>query len=136
MKPIIAVAAMVGLGLLGCQKGPDDIQGGVAHRGRYNGIGIYEPGQMWTQLVVKSSSKDATAPHLSDDDHIIVVVDSSTGEVRQCGNMSGYCIGMSPWATPLTRSQIAPVPVAKHADQLTQEAAAAPKPDGSKPGVR
>ena len=27
----------------------------------------------------------------------IVVVDSQTGEIRQCGNLSGHCIGMNPW---------------------------------------
>ncbi len=34
---------------------------------------------------------------LADDEQVIVVVDSDTGEIRQCGALSGYCVGMRPW---------------------------------------
>lgn len=49
---------------------------------------------------------------LSDDEHVVVVVDSLTGEIRQCGDLSGYCVGMNPWAKPLGALQTAPVRLA------------------------
>ena len=84
--------------------GPGPHQGG-----RYSGIGLYGAGDMWQRLVTASRSRDAAAATLRDDEVVIVVVDSRTGEVRQCGNVSGYCIGSNPWAAPLGREQALPV---------------------------
>jgi len=111
--------------LSACAKPAGDGSAGSPRHGRYVGVGIYPAGQMWSQVVVSNAPKDATASRTSDDEQIIVVVDSATGELRQCGNLSGYCVGMNPWAKPLAPSQVAPAPLVKHADQLGQDAAAA-----------
>jgi hypothetical protein len=120
------VVLMAGLALAGCNK-PRGADGDSADaRGRYSGIGTYSVGRMWSQLTAPKSTSEGAAK-LSDDQQIIVVVDSHTGEVRQCGNISGYCISMNPWSGSLPAAQAAPVMVAKHADQLDAEAAARTK---------
>jgi hypothetical protein len=73
-------------------------------------------------MAAASRTRDAAAANLGDDSHVIVVVDSRTGEIRQCGNYSGHCIGMNPWAGPLGQGQAAPVPLTKHAADLAREA--------------
>ncbi|HYI64179.1 MAG TPA: hypothetical protein VEW71_04770 [Allosphingosinicella sp.] len=83
-------------------------------QGRYAGIGIYGAGDMWQRLVAASRPQYAVAATLRDDEVVIVVVDSRTGEVRQCGNLTGYCIGSNPWAGPLGREQALPVSVTEH----------------------
>jgi hypothetical protein len=70
-------------------------------------------------------SKDPATSQPKDDEQIIVVLDSTTGELRHCGNLSGVCVAMNPWSKPLPASHTAPVLVGKHADQLDAEAAAA-----------
>ena len=92
------------------------------HQGRFLGIGVYSAGQLWSRMAAASQPRDAAAANLGDDDHVIVVVDSRTGEIRQCGNYSGHCIGMNPWAGPLGQGQAAPVPLTKHAADLAREA--------------
>lgn len=83
---------------------------------------------MWSQMATANSSKDAAAAKLADDEQVIVVLDSKTGELRQCGNLTGYCVSMNPWAQPLTQSQTAPIHLLKHAEELQQGAATdAPK---------
>lgn len=130
MRVGIVTAAIVALSLFGCSRRSDEaFGGGGSHdRGRYVGVGLYPAGQMWAQVAGAAASKDPGASKLSDDEHIIVVLDSNTGELRQCGNFSGYCVGMNPWAKPIAASQAAPVPLLKHADQLQREAEAAAKP--------
>jgi hypothetical protein len=105
----------------GCVRQSGSPVGDDGARGRYAGVGTYQAGPLWRRIVAPDS-KDAAAAKLQDDDQIIVVVDSRTGEVRQCGNLSGYCIGMNPWAAATP----APAKLSIHADQLdAQEAAAA-----------
>jgi hypothetical protein len=84
------------------------------HGGRYAGIGTYYPGNMWQRMVAPRRSEDAAAATLRDDEQVIVVVDSQTGEVRQCGNLSGHCIRMNPWSG----QQAAPVRVTEHAAEI------------------
>ena len=89
--------------------------------GRYAGIGTFEPGRLWEQLAGTPASKDPQAATLADDEHIIVVLDSHTGEIRQCGDHSGVCVAMNPWsdkAAPLA----VPTRLAKHAADLDAEA--------------
>ena len=74
-------------------------------------------------MVVANAPKDSGASKLSDDDQVIVVVDSTTGELRECGNLSGYCVGLQPWARPAP--QTAPVVLAKHANDVSREAGTA-----------
>jgi hypothetical protein len=94
--------------LAGCG-GPVSDGPGPQQGGRYAGIGLYGAGDMWQRLVAASRPQDAAAASLRDDEMVIVVVDSRTGEVRQCGNLSGHCIGSNPWAAPLGREQTLPV---------------------------
>ncbi len=116
VKPwIIGCLALAALGLGGCEKKPE---GSVAspHHGRYLGVGIYRPEAPWERLVAAQPNKDTPqAARQADDQAIIVVIDSETGEVRACGDLTGYCIGMNPWRKDLARTQIAPVEVSAHA---------------------
>ena len=130
MKIWIIVSAVAALGLGGCQKAgemPASGLGAPHGKGRYFGVGLYPAGRMWPQLVAAETAKDPAASKLADDEEIIVVLDSATGELRQCGNLSGACISMNPWAKPLAPSRVAPVLLGKHAAQLNEEAEAAAK---------
>ena len=122
---IILLAAATGMA--GCGDASDadnDARAG----GRYVGIGIYAPGSLWQRMVAASRPANAAAATLRDDDQVIVTVDSRTGEVRQCGNLSGYCIGMNPWSRPLDPEQAAPVNVTEHGVDLERAAARQAEP--------
>ncbi|MDQ0463769.1 hypothetical protein QO010_001540 [Caulobacter ginsengisoli] len=115
MKPVTwGVLALAGLGLAAC--GRPTVESPSAHHGRYVGIGIYEPGDLWQRMTTAAPAANASADaaRLSDDEQVIVVVDSDTGEVRQCGNLSGYCVGMNPWTKALLAQQQAPVNLQAH----------------------
>jgi hypothetical protein len=127
MKPWIVCAAIAVLGVSGCAKPVDwaDESRGAPHgKGRYIGVGLYHAGRMWAQVVDAEAPKDAAASRAKDDEEIVIVLDSSTGELRQCGNLSGACIAMNPWAKPLVAPRQAPVLLNKHAEQLDAEAEA------------
>ncbi len=115
------------LALAGCQAQPEQTgyAAGQPNRGRYVGIGIYNAGPLWPKLKLADPSKDkpidAAAPTLADDSTIIVVVDSQTGEIRQCGDMSGYCTRSNPWSKSALG---APVSLTKHAADLQRDEAA------------
>jgi hypothetical protein len=114
--PRMALVAFGLLALAGCQKPAASPQGATAH-GRYLGVGVYEPGPMWRQIARSGAPAGAAAATLKDDEQVIVVVDSKTGEVRQCGNLSGVCIGMNPWTAAATPT---PANMLKHADAAEQ----------------
>ena len=103
--------ALVVLG--GCHRGSYWNEAG--NRGRYQGVGLYNADRMWAHLAGVSAPIDHAAARLTDDTQVIVVVDSQTGELRQCGNLSGHCVGMNPWA-----GQVRPTPqlLSKHAEEL------------------
>ncbi len=116
----IAVIFIAALSIAGCGRPvPADEQGSRGH-GRYAGIGVFEPGELWSRIAVKPPNRPAAAS-TDDDEHIIVVVDSISGEVRQCGDHSGYCIAMNPWAQAVTSAQRLPVDLTKHEAQLRAE---------------
>ena len=115
MKRLVLLS-VIAMGLCGCGKWSSP---GVGH-GRYQGVGTFPVGRMWAQMNA-AAAKDPTAGGLRDDEQIIVVVDSKTGEVRECGNLSGHCISLQPWSGAVPA---APASLAKHADQLDQEAEA------------
>jgi hypothetical protein len=118
-----AIAGLIAaLGLSGCQKLGDGPMGGGHAHGRYAGVGLYPADRMWAQVVGAEASKDPAAAKLDDDQEIIVVLDSQTCELRQCGNFSGYCVRMNPWAKPAGAT---PVALGKHAAQLLKEDEAA-----------
>lgn len=112
---------------IGCLLSGCDQQGAVSgaepkSQGRYAGIGTYDAGRLWGQMAGIEAPSDAAAAKLEDDEHIIVVVDSHTGEVRQCGDYSGVCVVMNPWAGQGLRN---PVKLKKHAADLAAEEQAA-----------
>ncbi len=111
------------LGLCGCGDNPaENAQEPVVPRGRYVGIGTYPASRLWAQVTLPKEAKPVpAAANTQDDGQIIVVVDTSTGEVRQCGNYSGICIGMNPWTGALPPARSGPVTLTKHEADLQRE---------------
>jgi len=107
--------------LTGCDRRGDIDAPGHRSGGRYQGIGIYPADALWSRLAATDANQDQARALRADDGQIIVVVDSRTGEVRQCGNLSGYCVTMNPWAAPLGADRSAPLGLSKHAADLTNE---------------
>jgi hypothetical protein len=130
----VMLAALSLLPLAGCQKreeAPATAAGQAVTspglKGRFIGIGIYSPGEMWAQLVghteqVEAPSTSPVAANLEDDGYVIVVVDSATGEIRQCGNLSGRCFAMNPWTSTVPP---APALLLKHQAQIRADEEAA-----------
>ncbi len=119
MKRIILGGATLALLVLaGCGKPQSDSLS--THHGRYVGIGIYPTGDLWQRMTTAAPAADANpdAARLSDDQQVIVVVDSDTGEIRQCGNFSGYCVGSNPWTKALVSQQQQPVALTAHTLKL------------------
>ena len=110
----------MGLALAGC--GEEVAFPGSSPRspGRYAGIGTYDAGRLWAQMAGVDAPSDAAAATVEDDEHVIVVVDSHTGEVRQCGDYSGVCVTMNPWAAGAAPGG-APVKLKQHAADLDAE---------------
>lgn len=118
---LLGVSLMV---LAGCNQSPAPSGSGPKSPGRFAGIGVFEAGRLWGQMAGSPAAKDATSAKLQDDEHIIVVMDSHTGEVRQCGDHSGFCVSMNPWAGEGSR-MLLPVKLNKHAADLAAEDRAA-----------
>jgi hypothetical protein len=113
---------------MGCLLSGCDRQGAVSgpgpkSQGRYAGLGTYDAGSLWGQMAGIEAPSDAAAAKLEDDEHIIVVIDSHTGEVRLCGDYSGICVAMNPWTGQGSRNAT-PVKLKKHAADLGAEARA------------
>lgn len=134
MKHSLAFVAAAGLALTGCNR--SELTGsGTGHgAGRYAGVGLYQADRMWKQLA-GPTPKESAAARIADDSYVIVAIDSRTGELRQCGNLSGRCIGMNPWSTAITQAQLAPATLVKHAEQLDAEALSETNPASSAPAV-
>jgi hypothetical protein len=98
---ILAVAC-----LAGCTKKEETT---TVTEGPYQGISVYDAGEGWGRIAVPPPAQGSRTATLADDDHVIVLINSQTGEVRQCGDLSGYCITFNPWAGPLDASHTAPV---------------------------
>jgi hypothetical protein len=107
--------------LSGCGREPATGPAGH-HGGRYLGIGVYQAGALWSRMVAANRPANAPAATVADDEQVIVVVDTNSGEIRQCGNFSGHCIGMNPWANALGQGQAAPVHLNTHAADLDRTA--------------
>jgi hypothetical protein len=86
----------------------------AAQHGRYLGVGLYSPGKQWTHLVANQKPGSDAVARPIDDQVIFVVADSQTGELRACGDLTGYCIGMNPWTKPLLASQVSPIELTEH----------------------
>jgi hypothetical protein len=115
---LIGLTLLAGL-LAGCSGKPTD----KAEKApaRYSGVGIYEASRLWQEMAAVDPSSDPMAAKLVDDEHIIVVVDSHTGEIRQCGDLSGYCVTTNPWAANGTVSPTLPAKLKKHRVDLDEE---------------
>jgi hypothetical protein len=109
MKPVPLVGCALALWCLTGCKGPGEPSSAEHDHGRYVGVGIYAPQAQWSKMTAAQQANAAPAARPIDDEAIIVVVDSTTGEVRECGDLSGYCVGYNPWRTPLSPGQTAPV---------------------------
>lgn len=118
-----ATFAILAATVLSACHGASNDHAGVV-RGRFIGIGVYSAGELWSKMSVRPPA-DAAAATLADDEHVIVVVDSQTGEVRECGDYSGVCASFNPWARAIASQQIAPVRLTKHAADLAAEARSA-----------
>ena len=125
MRIRLAVPILVALFLLGgCDRGSDG--GGIVRaprHGRFGGIGVFEAGPLWSKLAVTKPAGNAQAATTADDEHVIVVVDTDTGEVRECGDLSGTCAAFNPWTRAVASGQGAPVSLTAHAEDLARETA-------------
>ncbi len=101
--------------LAACARNGTDVQ--IRH-GRFSGVGIYSPGPLWSKILAEGRTQDPNRARLQDDEQVIVVIDGDTGEIRECGAFSGYCVGMNPWSKGLIGAQILPVPLSAHVEQL------------------
>lgn len=110
--PIIILATTA---LAGCDRGPGPGPG-AHHGGRYLGIGTYPAPRLWSRQAGVPAPANANAATIGDDEQIIVTVDGQTGEVRQCGNLSGHCIASNPW-----RAGGSGVNLSEHAEAPGQE---------------
>ena len=126
-KTWLGVVVMACL-LASCGKAEDPFAPDTGAQGRYAGIGTFETGRMWSQTAGVTEPTDPAAARLADDEHVIVVVDTHTGEVRQCGDHSGVCVAMNPWAGK-GAGLAAPVLLKKHAAELEAEAGQMTKPN-------
>jgi hypothetical protein len=134
---VIAALVVLAIGASACRRMADaDADSGAAHdpTGRagptgYVGVGIYTPSLAWQRLV-EASTKTTPDPALArkvDDQVVIVVQNSRTGDIRACGDMTGYCVGMNPWARP--PGQVTPVSLTDHQPTETEQAAAQQQTD-------
>ena len=114
MRIAILLASTMAL-LSGCKEQNSGPLEANSARGRYAGIGVYQAGRMWGHMAAQDP-RDSTLARIADDEHIIAVVDSRTGEVRQCGDHSGYCVTTNPWSGPPPPTL--PIKLAAHAKDL------------------
>jgi hypothetical protein len=111
MTGALVAAACLG----GCNQATGQwAEGSSPAHGRYVGVGLYNPTKQWTRMVHAQAPKDDTEARPVDDQVVIVVADTATGELRACGDLTGYCIGMNPWEHALAASQIAPIQLKAH----------------------
>jgi hypothetical protein len=114
----VALAACLGA----CKPAPGQwAENSNSQHGRYVGVGLYNPTKQWTHMVHGQAPRDDTLAKPIDDQVIIVVADSATGELRACGDLTGYCIGMNPWEHALGASQIAPIQLTAHAPPYPED---------------
>jgi hypothetical protein len=127
----MAVIAINALSLASCKRADWSPVSNTGAHGRYLGVGIYGPGKQWTRMVAEQKPKSDTVARPIDDQVIIVVADSQTGELRACGDLTGYCIGVNPWKQQLLASQIVPIDLTDHVQpedpNMTVEVGPAPK---------
>ncbi|HWA62200.1 MAG TPA: hypothetical protein VG939_12545 [Caulobacteraceae bacterium] len=100
MRGRLALAVVAALALSGCEKkagAPAWLDFGKPHGGRFQGVGVYTPGEAWSRVVGDAGPTDSNGAARADDGAVIVTVDSATGEIRACGDLSGRCVRQNPW---------------------------------------
>ena len=98
--------------LAGC--GPHLANAPHRGEGRFQGIGIGPAGDAWRKLADAPKPVSAKTANLADDDYLIVVTDTVTGEVRECGDRSGFCIQLRPWDKPAPSTPLLVTEHTKH----------------------
>ncbi len=128
--PKAPLSAVILLTLCSCQKVESAFpDGSTATRGRYAGIGLYSTDTTWREAAQAQDPKDPALARLADDDIVIVTADSQTGEIRQCGNLSGFCITMNPWQADGKTLPHLPLKLLNHRhEEHETEAASTAKP--------
>lgn len=100
---------VIGMGAILAACNREAVESAAHHRGgRYEGIGVATPGEAWSRIADAPKSGSDKLATLRDDDYVVFVTDTQTGEVRECGNRSGFCIRIRPWDKP---AALAPLPV-------------------------
>ena len=137
---VVAVVLLT-LGASACRKAPaagaDAVQdpSGRAGQNGYVAVGIYTPGAPWRRLVAGSAQTSANTAlaRTADDQAVIVVQNSLTGDIRACGDLTGYCVGTNPWVrrpgqlTPVSLTDHQPTEAEQAAKQQADDAEAAKK---------
>jgi hypothetical protein len=120
MKRIAVAGLLAACALLGGCNASQPVAGSQeAPRGRYTGVGLYAADSGWARIEAGEASTDKGAKP-SEDTIVIVVVDTNSGEVRQCGNLSGRCVAMNPWTKNPGKAGTAPLVLR---EQVSNEAA-------------
>ena len=134
-RALIIVVSFACVATAGCRKmelaaGSDT----VAAHGRFAGVGVTDAGVRWSRAIIANRpAKDSDAAKTVLDDHVIVVVDTATGAIRQCGDISGYCIGektLDP-TSPTRAVDVAKVPKLDASDAKAAAEEAASDADAS-----
>ncbi|QYE33525.1 hypothetical protein KZX46_01815 (plasmid) [Polymorphobacter sp. PAMC 29334] len=116
---MLVVAVTAATFLAGCGK-QEPSSGPPRNSGRFTGIGVFDAGRLWAKMNIARAKPDAADAGIEDDEHVIVVLDSHTGEVRQCGDHSGYCVEMNPWSGTKGQGML-PAKLTKHASDFAVE---------------
>lgn len=128
MRRILAVPALLILALLcSCGRSEGSMSQPLRH-GRYAGIGVFDAGRLWSKMTVPAKAATPQTATTADDEHVVVVVDTDTGEVRECGDHSGYCTAMNPWTQAIAPQQRMPVSVTIHGADLDEGSSATSEP--------
>lgn len=124
MKLLVCPSLSICALLAGCSSQP--VSGTAeAPRGRYTGVGLYSADSGWRRIQADESDAAKGASKRADDTMVIVVVDTHTGEVRQCGNLSGRCVAMNPWGRAPGKGEslplvLGPEPVSNEVANVTE----------------
>lgn len=119
MRIAIFAPLLITCVLAGCDQ-HDASSGGPKSPGRYAGIGTFDAGRLWQEMRGAPQSQDKSAANLADDEHVIVVLDSHTGEIRECGDHTGFCVAMNAWAAG-AKTAASPVLLNRHAADIAAE---------------
>lgn len=119
---VIAAMCMT-ISLAGCDPMAANAPSDAFSHGRYSGVGVFSAGKMWAHLKTGDVSRDLDSATVKDDESIIVIMDGKTGEVRECGNFSGFCTSIQPWTRVVSST---PTKLDAHASDISDQNTPAP----------